>query len=478
MRLASRPKGKYREDYDAGRPGNQPAPGAFIFRDLVLDDAAMSETVTSEPKRPAINWMDVLWLLFLAGLAVLPPVAEIHKQLTLLAIGVVQFSEGWLLARVPRRGAAYIVLLKIALATLLIDHTGEVGINSSYYPIFYLPVVTAAEYFGPWLTLGWTALASAAYCSYLYPALQEYEITEESYSLLAIRILFFFLAAMVVNRFVVENRRQIKRYQELAETLAETNRRLEQAQEEARRSERLAALGQMSAGLAHEIRNPLGVIKGSAEMLHQKLGESNPLASELAGYISSETNRLSALVTRFLDFARPLHAELVPQEITTVLDRALNSVSRTHKDEEGLVRVERQYQANLPLVSLDESLCEQAFVNLIQNAYDAMGGGGGTLRVTAARANNANRDGVEVRVEDTGPGIPAELREQIFNPFVTTKKTGVGLGLSIVSRIIDGHHGTIRVESGTDGSDQRGAGFVVFFPAGDEAAANLASYES
>ncbi|MGA9074426.1 MAG: ATP-binding protein, partial [Candidatus Sulfotelmatobacter sp.] len=75
-------------------------------------------------------------------------------------------------------------------------------------------------------------------------------------------------------------------------------------------------------------------------------------------------------------------------------------------------------------------------------------------------------------------GIPAELREQIVNPFVTTKKTGMGLGLSIVSRIIDGHHGTIRVESGTDGSDQRGAGFVVFFPTGDEAAANLASYES
>jgi signal transduction histidine kinase len=243
---------------------------------------------------------------------------------------------------------------------------------------------------------------------------------------------------------------------------------LEQAQAEARRSERLAALGQMSAGLAHEIRNPLGVIKGSAEMLHQKLGESNPLASELAGYISSETNRLSALVTRFLDFARPLQAELVTQEITPVLDRALRAVSLTRKDD--LVRVERQYQENLPLVPLDESLCEQAFVNLIQNAYDAMGSAGGTLRVTAARANRANRDGVEVRIEDTGPGIPAELREQIFNPFVTTKKTGVGLGLSIVSRIIDGHHGTIRVERSGESSDRSGACFVVFFPASEEAA--------
>jgi two-component system, NtrC family, sensor histidine kinase HydH len=145
---------------------------------------------------------------------------------------------------------------------------------------------------------------------------------ERATELLAIRILFFFLAAngsepvhggKSASDQVVPGT--------LAETLTETNRRLEQAQEEARRSERLAALGQMSAGLAHEIRNPLGVIKGSAEMLHQKLGESNPLATELAGYISSETNRLSALVTRFLDFARPLHAELMPQDITAVLDR-------------------------------------------------------------------------------------------------------------------------------------------------------------
>jgi signal transduction histidine kinase len=429
----------------------------------------------NEAKRPAINWMDILWLIFLAGLAVLPPVLEVHKQLVLLAFGLAQLGEGWILRKAPRRGPAYIVLLKIALATLLIDHTGELSINSSYWPIYFLPAVTAAEYFSPLATLLWTALASAAYCSYLYPALQEYEINAESYGLLAIRVLFFFLASMIVNRFVVENRRQIKRYQELAETLAETNRKLEQAQEEARRSERLAALGQMSAGLAHEIRNPLGVIKGSAEMLHQKLGTTNPLATELAGYISSETNRLSALVTRFLDFARPLHAELVPQEITAVLDRALHAVAATHPHDEGSIQVERNYQPGLPLAPMDESLSEQAFVNLIQNAYDAMGNGGGTLRVTAARMTAGNQDGVEVRIEDTGPGIPAELKEQIFNPFVTTKKTGVGLGLSIVSRIIDGHHGTIRVESGGDKNGLRGARFVIFFPAGSDAPSYLAS---
>jgi two-component system, NtrC family, sensor histidine kinase HydH len=429
----------------------------------------------NEAKRPTINWMDVLWLVFLAGLAVLPPVKEIHKQLILLGFGVIQLGEGWLIARVPRRGPFYIVLLKTALATLLIDHTGELGINSSYYPIYYLPVVTAAEYFGPWATLLWTSLASAAYCSYLYAALLEYgEIPSDAYPLLAIRLLFFFLAAMVVNRFVIESRRQTQRYQELAETLAETNRRLELAQAEARRSERLAALGQLSAGLAHEIRNPLGVIKGSAEMLTQKLGDANPLATELAGYISTETNRLSALVTRFLDFARPLHADLTPQDITAVLDRALNDVAQFWKG--APVRVEKDYAAGLPLVPLDESLCEQAFVNIVQNAYDAMSVSGGILRVQARKSRASGRDGgnlggVEVRIEDTGPGIPPDLREQIFNPFVTTKKSGVGLGLSIVSKIIDGHHGSIRIEGSNDsagGTSGSGARFVIFLPAASD----------
>ena len=431
----------------------------------------------SDGRDSKLNWLDLLWLLLLAGLAVLPPIQEYHKQIILLAFGILQLSEGWLIARLSSRGPAYIVLLKIALATVLIDHTNEIAINSYYYPIYYLPIVTAAEYFSPLATLLWTMLASAAYCSYLYPAGQEFEIGTENYELLAIRILFFFLAAMLVNRFVVENRRQTKRYQELAEALAETNRKLEQAQAEARRSERLAALGQLSAGLAHEIRNPLGVIKGSAEMLNQKLQESNPLASELAGYISTEVNRLSSLVTRFLDFARPLHTELTPQDITAVLDRSLQLVATMWKG--GPVAVERNYQEELPAVPLDESLCEQAFVNIIQNAYDAMGSEGGRLNVAAEISRSLGRDGIELRLCDSGPGVPENLREQIFNPFVTTKKTGVGLGLSIVSKIIDGHQGWIKVESGRspESTQAQGACFVMFFPLAVEATSSTPASE-
>jgi two-component system, NtrC family, sensor histidine kinase HydH len=418
-----------------------------------------------DPESRRFNRLDAvwlaIWLIFLAGLAVLPPQFEWHKQLILLAIGIVQLLESRLISYFPKRGVAYVILLKILLATLLIDHTGEIGINSSYYPIYYLPVVTAALYCGTWLTLFWTFLASAAYCSYLYPAMQEYELTPEAFGYLALRILFFFLAAMVVNRFAQQSQHQMQLYRELAERLAETNRRLEQAQAEARRSERLAALGQLSAGLAHEIRNPLGVIKGSAEMLTQKLQASDELARELAGYISTEVNRLSALVTEFLDFARPLHAQPQPADLTALLDRVLQIVAaRFAGKPEQAVRVERHYSTGLPLVPLDESLCEQAFLNLVQNAYEAMEEPGGTLQVNVQLVTKDGRDGVELRLGDTGPGVPEGLREEIFNPFVTTKKTGVGLGLSIVSKIVDGHGGSIRVENAPEG----GAVFTLFFP--------------
>jgi two-component system sensor histidine kinase HydH len=422
-----------------------------------------------DPESRRFNRLDAawltIWLIFLAGLAVLPPQFEWHKQVILLAIGIVQLLETKLVAHFPQRGVAYVILLKIVLATLLIDHTGEIGINSSYYPIYYLPVVTAALYCGTWLTLIWTFLASAAYCSYLYPAMQEYELTPEAFGLLALRIMFFFLAAMVVNRFAQQSQHQTQLYRELAERLAETNRRLEQAQAEARRSERLAALGQLSAGLAHEIRNPLGVIKGSAEILTQKLQASDELARELAGYISTEVNRLSALVTEFLDFARPLHAQPHPADLIALLDRVLQIVgSRFAGNQETRkpVRVERRYASGLPLVPLDESLCEQAFLNLVQNAYEAMqdNSDGGALLVEVRRATKNGREGMELRLADTGPGVPDELREEIFNPFVTTKKTGVGLGLSIVSKIVDGHHGSIHVENAPEG----GAVFTIFFP--------------
>jgi signal transduction histidine kinase len=289
----------------------------------------------------------------------------------------------------------------------------------------------------------------------LIPASQEYEFTTEGANDLATRILFFYIAAVIVNRFASENRKQVQKYQELSQQLEETNRQLRRAEADARRSERLAALGQLSAGLAHEIRNPLGVIKGSAEMLSQKVEASNPLASELAGYISSEVNRLNSLVTRFLDFARPSRLDLHSVQLSAIVDHVLESVQHQYSDAQ--VTVERSYAPATPDVQVDAQLCEQIFVNLITNAYEAMDGRG-RLRISIAPETQNMRPGVAAIVEDSGPGVPAESREQIFNPFFTSKKEGVGLGLSIVAKIVDDHRGSIRLES----PPGQGARFHVF----------------
>jgi two-component system sensor histidine kinase HydH len=408
-------------------------------------------------KRSAVDWIDLVWLLFIAGLAFLPPIDEVHKQLILVAFALLQFLEGKLVARLPHEGPTITVGLKILLGTLLLDHTGDVGINSEYYPIYFLPVITAAIYYGPIGTLLWTSLASLAYCSFLIPALELYEITPEAEGLLALRILFFFLVGILVNRFVVENRKQVKRYQELSRTLEETNLQLRRAEADARRSERLAALGQMSAGLAHEIRNPLGVIKGSAEMLVNKLKDAEPLSSELAGYIFSEVNRLNGLVARFLDFARPSNLELRRVQIAVILDRALEAVQAQMP--EAKVLVERHY-AGMPDIQVDDQLCERIFVNLIQNAFQAMESSTGADERVLGLRIAPESSGVQITVEDTGPGVAPELREQVFNPFYTSKKDGVGLGLAIVAKFVDAHRGRITLEP----NSPRGTRFRIFLP--------------
>jgi two-component system sensor histidine kinase HydH len=397
-------------------------------------------------ERPTARPLDLLWLLFLIGLALLPPVREWHKQILLLLIIVFQVLETRFINLLPDRGRMYAVIIKIGLATILINHTGEIsGINSSYYPIYYLPIMTAAMYFGPWGTLLWTTIASLAYLSYLIPALYEFQLTQEAKGELALRIVFFFLVAMVVNRFVMRYREENRRFQLLAEDLTIANESLKKAQAEARRAERLAALGQLSAGLAHEIRNPLGVIKGSAEILNQKLAASDALAKELSSYIFAEVNRLSGLVSRFLDFARPSQLVLRPLDLPPLLEKALKSVS----EQQGTNRVtiKRDYASDLPRVMADEQLCDQVFTNLISNAWEAMGEQGGELSIKVHPKHIGLGDEVVVEIEDTGPGIPADLREQIFNPFFTTKKSGVGLGLAIVTKIVDAHGGAVRVRS-------------------------------
>src|SRR6185312_9096838 len=412
-------------------------------------------------ERATPPWHDLLWLLFLAGLALVPPINEPHKQVILLVLGVFQLIEKpFIRGSGERLGAILAVAIKLVLATTLIGHTRDVvPIQSSYWPVFFVPVTTAAIYFSPLGTLLWTSATSAAYCAYLIPASQKFELGLPVISELLLRNLFFFLVAMTVNRFVMDYRVQVRKYQLLSQNLADANRDLRKAQEEARRAERLAALGQLSAGLAHEIRNPLGVIKGSAEILTQKVDNTNPLAKELAGYIYTEVNRVSALVGRFLDFARPSQLDLSTHDLATVVERCLKTISEQGACKK--VNIKCDFAPGLPQVMLDHDLCDQVFTNLFMNACEAMGEQGGELRVRLrASDETAETRGVVVEIEDTGPGVPAEMKEQIFNPFVTTKKSGVGLGLAIVSKIVDAHGGSLKLVS----EPGHGACFRVEFP--------------
>ena len=385
---------------------------------------------------PAIRIIDAIWLLFLGAVAAVGLTREPHsfyEWLVLLALGVIQIAETRLAVSTDRHTAALVVGIKLALCYWLVAETE--GILSSYYLIFFLPIVSAASLFELGGTLATTVVAVALYLSFLL--LVDYEtyfLPPEARRELAVRIPFFFLIAIVVNRLATENRRK-------TEHLAAANRDLMQAQAEVRRSERLAALGQLSAGLAHEIRNPLGVISASAEVLERSVESENEVAKEMASYIRSEVRRSNSLVTRFLDFARPTQLQAARHDLNETVRQSIRQFTEGLKHGSQPIEIQQDL-ADLPAFSFDDTLIGGAIVNLLANGRDAMPEGG----VLSVRTRRKGRNAI-IEVSDTGEGIPDQQLENIFNPFFTTKPHGVGLGLAIVSKSIDSHGGEISVTS-------------------------------
>ncbi len=400
-----------------------------------------------------IRGTDVVWLLFLSALAALGLTQAEHSPwewVALLALGGLQIAEGNLGWSERPAQAVWAIIAKLGLCYLLVWTTG--GIESSYYLIFLLPIVSAASMFSLNGTMLVCALASGLYLSFVLYVLDTYYVPPDGQRELTVRILFFFLSAILVNRLATENRLKTVR-------LSQANKELSEAQAEVRRSERLAALGQLSAGLAHEIRNPLGVISASAEILAKNVEDENEVAKEVAGFIGAEVNRTNALVTRFLDFARPSKPHREVQQLNPIIERALQTLADTRKPEDPDVRVEANL-GQVPPFSFDATLIESSVANLLLNAREAMTQGG-RLRVESAADDGFAR----ITVSDTGPGIPPEKLEDVFNPFFTTKPHGVGLGLAMVSKFIDSHGGTITVES----QPGDGARFRILLPLDSEA---------
>ncbi len=393
---------------------------------------------------------DIIWLVFLGALGALGMMRANHSVFewaALIALGAVQIAERPLGAYESQRRALISVCVRLALCYLLVYVTGGIQENS-YYLIFLLPIVSAASMFNLGYALIITAASSTLYLSFLVYILETYFVPPEGQRELAVRILFFFISAVLVNRLSAENRLQTQQ-------LAQANRDLQKAQDDVRRSERLAALGQLSAGLAHEIRNPLSIISASAELLRDNVSKENEVAREVSGFIGTEVKRTNQLVTRFLAFAGPSKLDLAKGDINDTIRLAIDHFNEAPPGDSAAPTIEQSLAA-IAEFAHDKTLMESVFLNLLLNARDAMPSGG-----IISISTREDGDHAVIEVIDSGSGIPEDKMQDIFNPFFTTKASGVGLGLAIVAKIVDSHGGTVSIENRPN---SQGAHFRIRIP--------------
>ncbi len=386
---------------------------------------------------------DFVWVLVFTVLFYTLPYRDLYDTGPLVGLAILQILEPKIPALASTRGRILWIALKVILGFVLIGFTGS--IESNYWPVLLLPVVSAATTFGMAGSLAFTALACGAYLVYIF--IKENSIS----SVVPIRVGFLVMVGNLANTLAEDLRIQSEKHRRAAEQLAEANLHIQQAEEAVRRSDRLAALGQLSAGLAHELRNPLGTMKASAEMLEHSVSAENEVAREVAGFISTEVDRTNALITRFLQFARPLQLHLEKADLAQTLDRAVALVEREVQG----VAIYKNYEPGIRPFPFDAELLERVFYNLVLNAVQATEAGGAVTVKTRAAGGM-----VDIAVIDRGTGIDAKQRDSIFNPFFTTKPQGVGLGLAIVSKIVDEHGGKITVES----EPGKGSVFHVLLP--------------
>lgn len=224
-----------------------------------------------------------------------------------------------------------------------------------------------------------------------------------------------------------------------------------------RRADRLASLGTLTAGLAHEIRNPLVAIKTLTQLLPERI-EDEEFRDHFLNIASGEVDRISSLVNELLDFARPSNPKLELEDINHILEGMLLLVSTESKKKQ--IQIEKIYTPNLPTIRVDREQIKQVFLNILLNAIEATAENGKISVKTRTFEKPGGDPYVQIEFSDTGCGIPEEYLEDIFNPFFTTKMTGSGLGLSISNQIIEDHRGYIHVESQV----KKGTSFFINLP--------------
>jgi two-component system, NtrC family, sensor histidine kinase HydH len=315
--------------------------------------------------------------------------------------------------------------------------------------LYYVPLLLMAIWYGWRGGVLASAVAAVLYIPHIrmsWGGNPEYSATQQ------VEVGMFFVITVLTGILADHERAQRLKAEQIANELARANAELQASFDQLRRADRLSAMGELSAGLAHEIRNPLGSVEGAVQILRrdQLPADTKKEFGELA---QRELDRLKGIVNRFLDFARPQP----PRQLTSDPMLLLNSVAKLAAETARMagVTIRVENSGHLPAITLDPEQIKQVLLNLVINAVQAtLKGGEIVLRAVA------NDTCVRFEVQDQGAGIAEEDLERIFNPFFTTREEGTGLGLSIADRIVSQHGGRIEPLRNPD----RGMTFSVTLP--------------
>lgn len=336
-------------------------------------------------------------------------------------------------------GLCILLVTVLHLATPL----DRITLHEIYQRLYYIPVLAAAVLFGLRGGLGAALFASIAYIphialhwQHIFPvyALNQYA-----------EIVLFNIVGVVTGVLGDRSRRARARAERTAAELQKAYAELRQTFEQLLQADRLTSLGELSAAVVHEVRNPLGSIRGAVEIMEDDLPFNSP-RREFAQIAKHEVDRLDRLVGEFLRFARPPKPAVAPADINEIT-RSVATLTEQRAASQN-VRVELDLAPDVPLVIIDAEQIKQVLLNLTINALQAMPSGG---RIRLHTHCN-EKDGIIVEVEDEGGGVDPTITARIFDPFFTTKEKGIGLGLSIAYKIVMQHGGALTVQDGARGA--------------------------
>jgi signal transduction histidine kinase len=315
--------------------------------------------------------------------------------------------------------------------------------------LYYIPVVLAGLIVGRWGGLGIALLAGAAFVTGT-PSIWNVSRIDALDQVLEVGMfsLVGLLSGVLSDRF----RKQEVNLRRTSDQLRDAHRELKENFERMKRAERIYALAQLSAGLAHEIRTPLASLEGAAALV-QRETQSEERRREFLDIIQKESRRLNSLLTSFLEFARPKQPNLQSVDIDELLDSVI--LLAQHGQHGTLLELRREIRHGLRTVECDSEQLKQVLLSLVTNASQAMPNGGTVLL-------EVYRDGISINfdIHDQGGGIEEENVERIFDPFFTTKESGTGLGLSVAHQIVSQHKGNLTIAR----NSPQGATFRVSLP--------------